>query len=149
MNGRLNGRRRTDVLMFWWREEADILSLLCSTCGAISRLVIALAGNPELIFSRHTKTPEMTVGLMMTPWPTMHPTWLPSHMLLASLVTPHCSRTLITTVEITGNPFRTLMPASGCVRKSPCRTGSAGWHTSLRGNPQGLPWPVGVFCFCF
>ena len=27
---------------------------------------IALAGNPELTFSRHTKTPEMTVGLMMT-----------------------------------------------------------------------------------
>ena len=46
---------------------------------------IALAGNPELIFSRHTKTPEMTVGLMMTPWPMMHPRWLLSHMLLASL----------------------------------------------------------------
>ena len=65
--------------------EADILSLLCSTCGAISRLIIALAGNPGPIFSRYTKTPEMTVGLMMTPWPMMHPRWLLSHMLLASL----------------------------------------------------------------
>ena len=22
--------------------------------------------------------------------------------------------------------------------------GATEWHTSLRGNPQGLPWPVGV-----
>ena len=63
----------------------DILSLLCSTCGAISWLIIALAGNPELIFSRHTKTPEMAVGLMVTPWPMMYPRRLLSHMLLASL----------------------------------------------------------------
>ena len=51
----------------------------------MSRLIIALAGNPELIFSRPTKTPEMTVGLMMTPWPMMHPRWLLSHKLLAFL----------------------------------------------------------------
>ena len=51
----------------------------------MSRLIIALAGNPGLIFSRHTKTPEMAVGLVMTPWPMMHPRWLLSHMLLASL----------------------------------------------------------------
>ena len=44
----------------------DILSLLCSTCGAIPRL-IALADAPEMAFSQHTNTPEMTVGLMVHP----------------------------------------------------------------------------------
>ena len=44
-----------------------ILSILCSTCGAIPRLIIALADTPEMTFSQYTNTLEMTVGLMIHP----------------------------------------------------------------------------------
>ena len=35
-------------------------------CDVAADTSIALAGDSELTFSLHTKTPEMTVGLMMT-----------------------------------------------------------------------------------
>ena len=40
--------------------------------------------------------------------------------------------------------FHTLILASGCVRRSSCRTGSAGWYTG--GNPPGVTMAGGSYC---